>query len=104
MPFYVPNLQGKQEHITSTIEEANATGSKIFSIEVLPTKSLNINNIGNLGPSFCSVIWRQSEDFCLEKPGTIGALVTCKRLIGLGYNVLLHLAGRYLKQQEATNV
>lgn len=38
------------------------------------------------------------------QPDTVAPLTFARELIGNGYNVMLHLAGRYMKEQEVLNV
>lgn len=100
--FYTPsvNIHQKIPSIMKTLKP----NEKFVSIELIPSNSLNIEAISKLQPAFCSVIWRQSENFNYKKPNEIGPLVLSKKLLETGHNVLLHLAGRYLRQEQVINV
>lgn len=103
--FYVPNIDSAKTQLPAIIKGLQPR-EKLISIELMPSSSLNVPDVSNLPvkPSFCSVIWRQSERFNYKKPSEIEPLVLSKYLLDSGHNVLLHLAGRYLKQEEAVSV
>lgn len=99
--FYINN--SAKTHLALAIK-ALQPNEKLLSIELMPSNSLNVAAISKLQTSFCSVIWRHSESFNYKRPSEIGPLALSRKLLDAGHNVLLHLSGRYLKQEQAISV
>ncbi|XP_050510990.1 methylenetetrahydrofolate reductase [Diabrotica virgifera virgifera] len=74
------------------------------SIEVCPNRALNEDLLSSIPFSFCSVTWRTPSNEQLEHVDQIPALILAKQLNSNGYNVLLHLAGRYLKREQVVRI
>lgn len=101
--LYKPSIDSAKTHIPSIIKVLKPN-EKLLSIELMPTRSLNVESISKLQPAFCSVVWRQSESFNYKKASEIAPLALSRKLLENGHNVLLHLAGRYLKKEQAASV
>lgn len=102
--LYLPSAASSSKAQIPEIINSLQTSEKVLSIELMPSNSLDISAISKLHPTFCSVIWRHSERFNYKKPNEIEPLALSKHLLDSGHNVLLHLAGRYLKREEAVSV
>lgn len=89
---------------TTSLLSLLKSSHKTFSIELSPSSKVKIDEIRELKPTFVSIIWRFNQEVNLESVETIPELVMCKQLIDEGFHVLLHLACRYLKEQQALNI
>lgn len=101
--LYVPSITTAKIQVPALIKSLKPN-EKLLSIELMPSNSLNIAAISKLQPAFCSVIWRQSEVFNYKKPHEIGPLALSRKLVEAGHTVLLHLAGRYMKEEQVVSV
>lgn len=101
--LFKPSIDSLKTQLPLVIKSLKPN-EKLLSIELMPSNSLNLDAISKIQPAFCSVIWRQSESFNYKKPSEIAPLALARRLLESGHNVLLHLAGRYLKQEHAESV
>lgn len=104
LPIHLLNAKKQSSSSVKGILEARNAIGKTFSVELLPTATLDFEQLSTIDPTFYSVIWRQSETTPVNNPEQTAAILLCKQLIDRGYHVLLHLAGRYLKENQALGI
>lgn len=93
----------KQDSLLGLFKNLEHT-DEIFSIELCPNKHLDIEALNKLSPAFCSVIWQNEPDAVLQEISQLPAVTLTKQLISYGYQVVFHLAGRYLSKVQAKNI
>ncbi|KAF2882692.1 hypothetical protein ILUMI_23477 [Ignelater luminosus] len=93
----------EQSSLLSLFKNLGQT-DKIFSIELCPNRHLDIEALNKLSPAFCSVIWQNEPDTVLQEISELPSITLTKQLISNGYQVVFHLAGRYLSKVQAKNI
>lgn len=98
------NAKNHSSQSVKNLLQLTKTDGKSFSVELLPSPSLRLDQLPVFHVTFYSVIWRQTEETPVKSPKDLPAIVVSKKLIEKGYPVLLHLAGRYLKENETLGI
>ncbi|KAK9871081.1 hypothetical protein WA026_011362 [Henosepilachna vigintioctopunctata] len=91
----------RNEKLTNIINKIGR--KKLVSLELNPYIPIDYRNVCELNPSFCSVVWlarrNETENLKLLPP-----IVITKKLIELGYTILIHLPGIFYTEKKMHDI
>lgn len=92
---------GKQVYIKTIFNTASSAGKKLLSIEFYSNIEADLELYKKINPSFCSLTWSHGY---LSNLDALSTIALGKNLHENSINMIMHVAGRNFKREDARSV
>lgn len=91
----------KQVYIKTILNNAACVGKKLLSVEFYSNRDADLDFYEAINPSFCSLTWSARN---LSDLDGLSAIALGRKLHQRSINMIMHVAGRNFKREEALMV